>query len=69
MHKILASQTLLSACECPVVFSGTHWNCHFTVVFFCRDTPEGKDIAVVKQGSTAVPCLQYFIRKEDTSKL
>lgn len=65
MHNILAPLTLASACRFPVFVSGSHWNCHPTVVSYWFNSLEGMDISDVKHGGTVFSCMRCMIRKDD----
>lgn len=44
VHRILATLSLVSACEFPTIVSGSHGNCHSTAASYIFDTPERKNI-------------------------
>lgn len=69
MFRLLATLILASASKVSAVLSRTRCHCHFTVVSYCYNTPEGKDIFGLKHGGTAHPCIWCLIKKERISSL
>lgn len=45
--------------------SGKQWKCHPTLISYCCDIPEGKDMSGVKHGATTCPCICCLTTQEE----